>query len=67
MTIVNESNAAAATAVLPPPDGIQKARQPAAVERNDDVSSAPEEDSQSEIPGDPRPPHALQPPTKDEY
>ena len=34
---------------------------------NTDVSDAPEEDSQSQIPGDPRPPNALQPPTKTQY
>ena len=33
----------------------------------DTSTDAPEEASQSEIPGDPRPPHAMQPPTKDEY
>ncbi len=31
------------------------------------ASDASEEDSQSEIPGDPRQPHEMQPPTKDEY
>lgn len=38
-----------------------------AVDSADDESAAPEEDSQSEIPGDPRDPHQTQPPTKDEY
>ena len=33
----------------------------------DTSTDAPEEASQSEIPGDPRPPHQMQPPTKDEY
>lgn len=33
----------------------------------DDENSAPEEDSQSENPGDPRPPHQTQPPTKEQY
>lgn len=33
----------------------------------DDEDSAPEEDSQSQIPGDPRPPHQTQPPFKEQY
>ncbi len=32
-----------------------------------DETRAPEEESQSEIPGDPRPPHQTQPPTKEQY
>ncbi len=33
----------------------------------DDSSEAPEEDNNSEVPGDPRPPHQTQPPTGDQY
>ena len=33
----------------------------------DEISDAPEQDSQSEIPGDPRQPHETQPPTADQY
>jgi len=32
-----------------------------------DVTRSPEEESQSQIPGDPRPPHQTQPPTKEQY
>ena len=34
---------------------------------NTDASHAPEQDSESEIPGDPRPPHQTQPPTAEQY
>jgi len=34
---------------------------------NDDASDAPEEDSQSQVPGDPRAPNQLQPPTATQY
>lgn len=34
---------------------------------NTDASDAPEQDNNSQIPGDPRPPHELQPPTKTQY
>ena len=33
----------------------------------DDSSRAPEEESQSQLPGDPRAPHEMQPPTKEQY
>ena len=33
----------------------------------DDATRAPEEEAQSQIPGDPRPVNQLQPPTKEQY
>jgi len=66
--MMSDTNWSGGTAVLAPPDEIQKSARVVPDElEDDDVSSAPEEASDSEIPGDPRSPHELQPPTKEAY
>jgi hypothetical protein len=64
---MNETNATEPTTQLSAPGDRVETPESATEEAANDVTSAPEEASDSEIPNDPRPPHALQPPTKEEY